>query len=182
MTNILKVTGKLYLWGDNENNVLGLGEGIDTSVPREIIIPEHFITHVECGFRHTLALTNENQILSWGYSRHGVLGLETEETVTEPTLIRKFRDGDVELETPPKIIKITSGGMHAAALSDNGEVFVWGEGRYFRNCQETEKDVLVPTKVSHPAVHLTTDISCSSGSTILLQGHFYTTILIRTIN
>ena len=161
--------GELYLWGDNGDNILGFGCTVDTSIPRKLSLPGLFFTSICCGFRHTFAVTHDKKLYSWGYARHGVLGGGSERIVIQPTEVTKFLKAESEIEETPKIEKICSGGMHAAVLTDRGEVYSWGEGRYYKTCQATERDIARPSFVSSVSL-VSSDISCSSGSTVIFQG------------
>lgn len=160
------------MWGDNENNILGLGQDKNTTIPLKLDIPSYFLTSVVCGFRHTLALTNNHQIVAWGYASHGVLGTGNETLLSEPTLITEYVSESGTCLEGVRIQKVTSGGMHSVALSDDGRIFTWGSGRHHKTCFTNENDILKPTSVSFIEPRGAIDIACTSSSTIVIQGVF----------
>ena len=94
----------MYLWGDNVDNVLGVGRYENTKVPQLLVyLLGKEVIKVTCGFRHTLALTKKGEIYSWGYARHGVLGHSNEILKSVPELIKPLAGHF--------IIDIASGGM-----------------------------------------------------------------------
>ena len=38
--------GEIYLWGDNSDNILGLGVDTNTSYPKKLLLPGIFLTDV----------------------------------------------------------------------------------------------------------------------------------------
>ncbi|VAI56238.1 unnamed protein product [Triticum turgidum subsp. durum] len=67
--------GKLYGWGWNKFGQVGVGDNIDHCSPVEVNFPdEQKIAQVACGWRHTLALTENKNVFSWGRVASGQLG------------------------------------------------------------------------------------------------------------
>ncbi|KAL1466562.1 hypothetical protein MTO96_026578 [Rhipicephalus appendiculatus] len=79
---------------------------------------EHRVCHVSCGHGHQLALTVDGQLLSWGNGGHGQLGHGSLESVQSPRLIEPLA-GVV-------LAGAAAGGWHSAALSDAGDLYLWG--------------------------------------------------------
>jgi len=107
----LKTTenGDIYLWGDNQDNVLGIGD-VNSCVPQLITnFPSRDAIDVQCGFRHTMVLTEDGKVFSWGYGGHGVLGLGSEQTHCSPQLITAL--------LPFQVCQIRDGGLHCFALT-----------------------------------------------------------------
>uniref|UniRef100_A0A453NK49 RCC1-like domain-containing protein n=3 Tax=Aegilops tauschii subsp. strangulata TaxID=200361 RepID=A0A453NK49_AEGTS len=67
--------GKLYGWGWNKFGQVGVGDDVDHCSPVEVNFPdEQKIAQVACGWRHTLALTENKNVFSWGRGASGQLG------------------------------------------------------------------------------------------------------------
>ncbi|XP_075737931.1 RCC1 and BTB domain-containing protein 1 isoform X2 [Rhipicephalus microplus] len=84
-----------------------------TSVPTK-----HRVREVSCGHGHQLALTANGELLSWGNGGHGELGHGSLESVQSPRLIEPLA-GVV-------LAGAAAGGWHSAALSDAGDLYLWG--------------------------------------------------------
>src|SRR3990167_3218086 len=187
-----KEKGELYMWGDNEDNILGVGKDANTNKPVKLDIG-YYIKSIACGFRHTFAITTNQQVLSWGYGRHGVLGHGNDDLHTSPTIIEFFKSTIPTSSSPMvhslnnlssssssfpsgsisssiNIIQIVSGGMHALALSDSGFIYSWGEGRYFKTGHSDESDISIPSQISALSSRMITKIACSSSATIVYHG------------
>ena len=85
------------------------------------------IIDLALGSEHALLLTSTRQILAFGHNAKGQLGLGKQ----HPTTATSSPTHIAELQTH-KILKIKAAGNTSAALSDNGNLFVWGEGIWGR--------------------------------------------------
>lgn len=110
------------VFGSDLGGELGLCKiGIDKKNPTPVSINET-IRQVACGGMHTLSLTESGKVYSYGCNDDGALGRVT--------------DGDEKLESTPtivnisdKVLKISAGDSHGAALTDKSEVLIWGNFR-----------------------------------------------------
>ena len=59
------------------------------------------------------------QIYSWGCNDEGALGRSIEK-------IDEYSPGMVENMSKVKVVQISAGDSHTAALADNGSVYCWG--------------------------------------------------------
>lgn len=95
-TALLTPDGKLFLMGSNACGQLGLkvkrssnsiesfstdedGRGSNKyfePIPVELPDPSLIIVKVACGEQHTLALTKQGLVYSWGEARYGALGID----------------------------------------------------------------------------------------------------------
>ena len=59
---------------------LGLGDSIDRTSPCVVLLPEQaHVQQLACGWRHTLAVTQDGRVFSWGRGVNGQLGHGVEE-------------------------------------------------------------------------------------------------------
>ena len=114
--------GAIYTMGANSDGQLGVGK-----MPRIAYEPvevtalkdEHVIA-VACGGRHTLCLTRDYEVFSWGCNKGGQLGFVSEGGITAP--------GRVTLPEGIKVGQITSGENHSALVSTDARLMTWGWG------------------------------------------------------
>jgi len=69
--------GDVYTWGDGFCGQLGLGDKRPQVLPQQVRtggLDEECVSHVSCGSRHTLAVTEDGECFSWGLGHFGVLG------------------------------------------------------------------------------------------------------------
>ncbi|XP_065876398.1 ultraviolet-B receptor UVR8 [Euphorbia lathyris] len=67
--------GKLYGWGWNKFGQVGVGDNVDHSSPMQVKFPqEQKVIQIACGWRHTLAVTELQNVFSWGRGTNGQLG------------------------------------------------------------------------------------------------------------
>ena len=116
-TLVLTDAGKLYSMGTGLNGKLGHGDTRDAASFRQIeSVASLTLAHIDCGRRHSAAVTSTGQVLTWGYNEHGRLGLGDESDRLQPTLV----------EGLPAIVAVSCGDKHTLALTDDGHVYGWG--------------------------------------------------------
>lgn len=76
------------------------------------------VCHVSCGHGHQLALTVNGQLLSWGHGGRGQLGHGSLESEHSPRLLEPLAG--------VALVGATAGGWHSAALSEAGDLYLWG--------------------------------------------------------
>ena len=75
-TLCLTFQGTVYAWGSNSSGQLGLGDTVGRSVPEMIeALWATPIIGLAAGSSHTIALTRQRMVLSWGRAKYGQLGL-----------------------------------------------------------------------------------------------------------
>ncbi|XP_035204637.1 RCC1 domain-containing protein 1-like isoform X2 [Stegodyphus dumicola] len=100
------------------------------------------IAEVVCGKEHVLILSNSGQVFSYGVGSKGQLGHGTIENLGKPSLLDAL-DGI-------KIIAIAAGGWHSAAISNDGDLYMWGwneSGQLGFPCSELQSDKLPLTEI-----------------------------------
>jgi uncharacterized repeat protein (TIGR02543 family) len=125
-------TGRLFVWGDNTYGKLGCSQSGNPLYPIDItdrfnLIEDEKISFVALGWNHTAAITTLGRVFTWGYNRRGELGNGSNWTVfSTPTEITS----NFNLFLNEKIVEISLGKQHSAALSSLGRVFTWGFNYY----------------------------------------------------
>jgi len=120
--------GNVYSWGQGEGGLLGHGDTKSQNSPKIIeCLRNVLIDSVCCGGLHTLALSKNGLVYSWGRGEGGQLGLAFNLLTNE--------EGNLYLTTPKRIRsnlegcivkQIACGDAHSLALLQNGKVFGWG--------------------------------------------------------
>nr|XP_021558148.1 probable E3 ubiquitin-protein ligase HERC6 isoform X2 [Neomonachus schauinslandi] len=113
--------GRVFAWGAGSEGQLGVGEFKEINlIPRKIkTLTGIKIIQVSCGHYHSLALSEDGQLFSWGSNSHGQLGLGKERpSQASPQRVRSL-DGI-------PLTQVAAGGAHSFALSLSGASFGWG--------------------------------------------------------
>ncbi len=75
---------------------------------------------VACGDAHSVAVTEEGTVWTWGCGEGGVLGHNDEDNRLAPARVGQERFGGA------KIVTAGCGLEHSAAVSEDGALFTWG--------------------------------------------------------
>jgi hypothetical protein len=134
--------GQIYCWGDNNYGQLGIGSTSSSKHKPELnqYLKSKNVIYICCGVRHSLALTVDGDVYSWGDNTYGQVGNGTFEKVqTIPSKIDSFNN--------KKIKAIACGGNHSFALTESNEVYSWGNNKYGQLGYGNYKDSNSPTRV-----------------------------------
>ncbi|CAG9856195.1 unnamed protein product [Phyllotreta striolata] len=116
------VEGVVLVTGAGDVGQLGLGPDVLEKSRPALVKLNHTVIDVCAGGMHTVCLTKEGKVLTFGCNDEGALGRRTDGIEDA-----EFLAGEVQL--PGKAIQITAGDSHSAALLDDGRVFAWGTFR-----------------------------------------------------
>ncbi|XP_021888390.1 ultraviolet-B receptor UVR8-like isoform X3 [Carica papaya] len=90
-TVCISTEGRVYAFGGNQFGQLGTGTDHAETSPKLLDAPsldnKHAIV-VSCGARHTIILTEDGQVYSWGWNKYGQLGLGDSTDRNTPSLIQ----------------------------------------------------------------------------------------------
>ncbi|XP_054637749.1 regulator of chromosome condensation [Dunckerocampus dactyliophorus] len=113
--------GHVLVLGQGDVGQLGLGEDIiERKKPALLPLPEK-IVQVIAGGMHTVCLSETGVVYTFGCNDEGALGRDTKEEGSE------MIPGKVVLEE--KVVQVSAGDSHTAALTEEGTVYVWGSFR-----------------------------------------------------
>lgn len=98
--------GEVYGWGYNDKYQLGLRHRYNQERPQLIksLLHEKII-QVACGQQHSLALTNDGKVYSWGLGVFGQLGHSRLSDEASPTLIQHLEGY--------RIVQVACGAHHS---------------------------------------------------------------------
>ena len=74
---------------------------------------------IECGALHTAAITKKGEVFTWGWNENGLLGHGEQKSRFYPTKVAAL-EGFV-------VTQVSCSFSHMAALTANGELFMWYE-------------------------------------------------------
>ena len=146
----------VYVFGEGSSGELGLGtakNAIDVKRPRlNPLLSAHDVgvVQIATGGMHVVALTKDNNILTWGVNDHGALGRDTAWDGGMRDVADNKSDSDSDdaddsglnpkESTPTAIpsdsypagiifVKVAAGDSLSLALTDDGHVYGWGTFR-----------------------------------------------------
>ncbi|KAA8547038.1 hypothetical protein F0562_003467 [Nyssa sinensis] len=130
-----------YSWGWGDFGRLGHGNSSDLFTPQPIKALHGLqIKQIACGDSHCLAVTMEGEVQSWGRNQNGQLGLGTTEDSLVPQKIASFQGVSIKM--------VAAGAEHTVAVTEDGELYGWGWGRYGNLGLGDRNDRLIPQRVS----------------------------------
>nr|KAJ0208253.1 hypothetical protein LSAT_V11C500282280 [Lactuca sativa] len=131
----------VYSWGWGDFGRLGHGNSTDFFIPQPIKALQGLrIRQIACGDSHCLAVTMEGEVQSWGRNQNGQLGLGTIEDSLVPQKIEAFQGITVKM--------VAAGAEHTVAITEDGDLYGWGWGRYGNLGLGDRKDRNIPEKAS----------------------------------
>ena len=132
-------TSKLYLMGKNSNGQLGIDNNNNNYIyfPVYNNISNRKIVKVSCGGDHTLLLTQENELFSYGVNIFGQLGIDTFNSSSNPKQVN-FKE---------LIIDISAGSQHSLILSQSFGIYTCGYSKNGSLGYNSIEDVCTFTKV-----------------------------------
>ena len=145
----LTADGKCYAWGTNKYGQLGIGHIENSTEPKLIEdLVDVNIVNLCCGAYHSMALTNDGELFSWGHNTFAQLGDCTYNTRYRPT----------QVLIPAKVQQIAAGTCHCLALTEDGEVYVWGNNTTGQLGRDPKLDKRTRLKPMSPRPRLLTNI------------------------
>lgn len=121
--------GRIYAWGYNRNGELGIGSAdFDRhTTPQEVLasgsLSGRTVVAIAAGQTHSLALTNDGRLFTWGENRHGQLVIGTADYGAHPTPLEIPTNGALSGET---VVAIGAGLGFSQALTSEGRCYLWG--------------------------------------------------------
>ena len=133
-TAVLKNDGSVFTWGLNRHGELGLGDyrpEVDVNAPdfspdflTTVVHPKQVedlgkVKKLAAGMNHTMALTTNGQVWTWGFNRlmsAGALGVPGPESRLSPVRVEKLEG----------IRDIFAGLNHCFAIGEDGTLWAWG--------------------------------------------------------
>jgi len=117
--------GTVYTWGRNNSGQLGNGTNTSSNVPVAVVtsgvLNGKTIIQIASGIFHSIALTSDGKVYTWGYNYYGQLGNGNNTDSNVPVSV--VTSGVLSGKT---IVYVTCGGYHSIAVASDGTVYTWG--------------------------------------------------------
>ena len=108
----------VFTWGRGEDGQLGLGDTSDQDEPTYVdALRGVGVRQIACGSGHTVVLSTEGEVYTWGRGDDGRLGHGDNGWKYVPRIIRSLA-GQV-------VTQVTCGSYHTAAVTGNGDLYTW---------------------------------------------------------
>ncbi|XP_070553640.1 E3 ubiquitin-protein ligase HERC2-like isoform X2 [Ptychodera flava] len=155
---IVTQEGKVFACGESTNGRLGLGAlSGNVSVPRQLTSLSQYVVKkvaVHSGGRHSMALTLDGKVFSWGEGDDGKLGHFSRMNCDKPRLIEALKT--------KRARDIACGSSHSAAITSDGALYTWGLGEYGRLGHGDNTTQLRPKQIKSLIGHRVVQVACGS--------------------
>lgn len=162
--------GELFTWGGGMYGKLGHGSESGCSTPRKVEgLSDVHVGSVACGSRHTVAVTSNGAIYSWGDKENGVAGhASTEGHQYTPKVVDKLLNKNV--------VQLSACGFHTGCITDENQVYIWGEGKFGRLGLGSERNCHSPRLIEDFTGTNAKQIACGGFHTAVVtdDGKVYT--------
>jgi len=149
----------VFTWGRGEDGQLGLGDTSDQDEPTYVdALRGVGVRQIACGSGHTVVLSTEGEVFTWGRGDDGRLGHGDNGWKYVPRITQSLA-GQV-------VVQVTCGSYHTAAVSGNGDLFTWGGGMYGKLGHGNEMGHSTPKRVEALAGLAVSQIACGSRHTV----------------
>ncbi|XP_037835872.1 probable E3 ubiquitin-protein ligase HERC1 isoform X2 [Kryptolebias marmoratus] len=163
-TFVISSDGSVRACGKGSYGRLGLGDSNNQSTLKKLTFEPHRaikkVSSSKGSDGHTLAFTTEGEVFSWGDGDYGKLGHGNSSTQKYPKLIQGPLQGKV-------VVCVSAGYRHSSAVSEDGELYTWGEGDFGRLGHGDSNSRNIPTLVKD--ISNVGEVSCGSSHTIALS-------------
>jgi len=135
----LTADGAVWSWGSGGSGKLGHSNQQDQLLPKKIeALAGRRVVAVSAGGDHSIALTADGAVWSWGFGGWGQLGHGDEQNQWQPK--------KVEALAGQRVVAVSAGGGHSFALTADGAAWSWGSGGFGMLGHGDEQDQLLPKK------------------------------------
>ena len=138
----MAVTAEGHAWtcGLNYSGQLGVGGDRTRSFTfTKVDLGGARIAMAACGMHHSVVMSAEGRVWTWGCGQDGCLGHDDEQDMLVPRCCEGLHEST--------IVMVAAGGNHTAALGECGSLWAWGDGSQGQLGLGNIEDRLVPTRV-----------------------------------
>lgn len=150
----------LYTWGNGSTGMLGHGENAEENVPKVVeALQSKDVKKVVCGTTHTVVLTNEGEVFSWGSGYGGKLGQGHLRDRSTPLRVAALKE--------MKMTTIACHEFHTAAVCATGELYTWGQGGPRLGYESAARKEILPRLVEGLEEHRVSHVACGLAHTLV---------------
>ncbi|KAL6072804.1 putative E3 ubiquitin-protein ligase herc4 [Balamuthia mandrillaris] len=129
---LLSSEGKLYVMGNNSFGQCGIDDFLRKQYYEQPMLVTGAlegknVVQVACGDYHTVALTSDGCVFYFGNDRYSLINGRGSVIIPSPVLVRELSPS---VDQTIKVSRICAAGEHTLALSEKGDLYAWGNGRY----------------------------------------------------
>ncbi|XP_024544935.1 ultraviolet-B receptor UVR8 [Selaginella moellendorffii] len=165
--SVLFAEQDVFVWGKGDGGRLGIDTEFNQYKP--YVNPRiKRVQMASAGGLHNIALTEVGNVYTWGYGAFGALGHGSYERELLPRL----------LEGPWKdrIVHVSAGGSHSAAVTESGELYTWGRDEGEGRLGHGNPDIMDEGALSRPTKVQALDVPIAS----VYCGGFFTMALTKS--
>ena len=157
----LTAGGSVLSWGDGLFRQLGHGDAHAQWQPKKVeALAGQRVVAVSAGEKHSLALSIDGAVWSWGHGLYGQLG--------HGNLQNQLLPKKVEALAGQRIVALSAGEQHSFALAADGAVWSWGHGGFGILGHGDQQSQLLPKKVEAFAGQRVVSVSAGEYHSIAL--------------
>lgn len=151
--------GILYIWGKGLDQQLGLKSGTTEKAFPCLLssLEKENIRTLACGRLHTIAISTNGDIYSWGSSSLGQCGHNSTLNVQVPTQIEAMKGINCR--------EVACGDSHTIVLTDTGKLFGFGNGSLGQLGTKKNKNSLTPKRIVSLDKQVIIFVACGSQHT-----------------
>lgn len=167
----LTADGEVYSWGEGEDGKLGHGNRISYDRPKLIeALSGVGVVDIACGSAHSSCITSQGVVMTWGKGRYGRLAHGDSDDQLRPKTVEAllgYRAID---------IACGSGDAQTLCITDDDNVWSWGDGDYGKLGRGGSDGCKVPMKIESLAGLGVIKVECGSQFSVALtrSGAVYT--------
>jgi len=167
----LSSDGDVFSWGEGDDGKLGHDTKNSCDRPRVIEgLRGKDIVDISCGGAHSAAITSTGELYTWGKGRYGRLGHGDSDDQMKPKL--------VEALLGYRVIDVAcgSGDAQTLCITDDDNVWSWGDGDYGKLGRGGSDGCKIPMKVESLAGLGAVKVECGSQFSVCLtrSGYVFT--------
>ena len=123
----MPASGSLVGWGSNQEGHFGAGQAVGRATPASISritvgLTSKNVKLLASGVSHSLAVTDDNQIFTWGLNDYGQLGVGDTTNRRLPTAVSDLNG----LLTGKTIVEVSLGANHTLVRTSDNVLIAWG--------------------------------------------------------